>query len=336
MVKQKVFIIAEAGVNHNGQLATAKKLIDAAAQAGADAVKFQTFRAEELVSATAPKAAYQKKTTARGESQFKMLKRLELSEKAHHELFGHCQKRGIKFLSTPFDIKSLELLTQMGMDTIKVPSGEITNLPFLRTVGRLRKKVILSTGMADLEEIKRAMLILSASGTPKSQVTVLHCHTEYPTLFRDANLNAIKTIAQQLDVAVGYSDHTLGIEAAIAAAALGATVIEKHFTLSKAMRGPDHKASLEPEELKAMVTSIRHIEEALGSGRKMPSETELRNRASIRRSIVARRDIKAGEKFNEENLAIKRPGTGLSPMQWDSVVGRTAPKDFTKDEVIGL
>lgn len=332
----RTFIIAEAGVNHNGSLEIARKLIDAAVEARADAVKFQTFKAERLVSRSALKAEYQKKTTDTDESQFDMIKRLELNEDAHKGLMGYCRDKGIIFLSSPFDLESIDLLNKLGIEIFKIPSGEITNLPYLRNIGRLEKKVILSTGMADLEEIGNAINVLTECGTRKDDITVLHCNTEYPTPFEDVNLVAMLTIRDVFKVKVGYSDHTPGIEAPVAAVALGAEVIEKHFTLDKRMKGPDHKASLEPDELKAMVHAIRNIEKALGDGVKKPSPSELKNKPVVRKSIIAARDIRKGETFTEGNITVKRPGTGISPMEWDKVIGSKAVRDFQKDEIIEI
>lgn len=333
---RRVFIIAEAGVNHNGSLDIAEKMVDVAARAGADAVKFQTFNAESLVSKFAPKAGYQRKTTDKGESQLEMIKKLELDLNAHEELIRYCRIKKITFLSSPFDLESIDLLAHLGLKTFKVPSGEITNLPYLRKIGSLRKKVIMSTGMATLGEVKDALDILIKSGTKKKDIVVLHCNTEYPTPFRDANLLAMLKIKDGLGVKVGYSDHTLGIEAAIAAVAIGATVIEKHFTLDKDMTGPDHRASLEGHELKSMVNAIRNIEQAMGSGVKKISSSEKDNIYAVRKSIIARVGIKKGECFTKENLAVKRPGTGISPMRLGDVVGKTAKKDFSQDELISI
>ncbi len=332
----KVFIIAEAGVNHNGSLKTAKKLVDAAVHAGADAVKFQTFNAQSLVSKYAPKAGYQKKTTDQNESQLGMIKRLELDSSAHKELLRYCRKKKIIFLSSPFDLGSIDLLARLGLRIFKIPSGEITNLPYLRKIGSLRKNIIMSTGMADLKEIKDALDVLLKAGTKKENITVLHCNTGYPTPFKDANLLAISVIKNKLGVRVGYSDHTLGIEAAIAAAALGASVIEKHFTLDKGMPGPDHRMSLDPKELKNLVVSIRNIELALGSGIKNISSSEATNIGIVRKSIVAARGIKKGEILSENNLTVKRPGSGINPMRWDDILGKVAKKDFYKDELIKI
>ncbi|RAZ44673.1 N-acetylneuraminate synthase [Campylobacter hyointestinalis] len=330
----KVFIIAEAGVNHNGSLELAKKLIDEAVVAGADAVKFQTFKAELCISKNADKAEYQKQTTDKNESQFDMIKKLELNEYAHTELIKYCKIKNIMFLSTPFDLQSVDLLNGFGLEIFKIPSGEITNLPYLRKIASLNKKVILSTGMANLGEIEAALEILTKNGTAKENITVLHANTEYPTPFRDVNLKAMLTIRGAFGVKVGYSDHTPGIEVPIAAVALGATVIEKHFTLDKTMPGPDHKASLEPSELQSMVKAIRNIEIALGDGIKKASSSESKNKPIARKSIVAKCDIKKGDLFSESNLTIKRPGSGISPMRWDEVIGLRATRDYKEDELI--
>lgn len=330
----KTFIIAEAGVNHNGSIDLAKKLIDVASEVGADAVKFQTFKATNLVSKNAQKAEYQNETTDKGESQFEMLKKLELDINTHHDLIAYCKEKNIMFLSTPFDHDSIELLNDLGLEIFKIPSGEITNLPYLRHIGKLGKKVILSTGMADMGEIEDALDILTAAGTNKDMMTVLHANTMYPTPMEDVNLKAMVTIGNTFDIAYGYSDHTLGIEVDIAAVAMGASCIEKHFTLDKTMEGPDHKASLEPDELKAMVKAIRNIELALGGSVKKPSKSERPNRAIARKSIVAKKAIKKGEVLSEENLAIKRPGSGISPMRWDEIVGTVTQRDYSEDELI--
>jgi N,N'-diacetyllegionaminate synthase len=329
-----VFIIAEAGVNHNGCIETAIKLIDVAAGSGVDAVKFQTFKAENLVSKEAQKADYQQQTTDGDESQFDMIKKLELDVDTHKKLMDYCVFKNIMFLSTPFDHDSIDLLNELKLDIFKIPSGEITNLPYLRHIGSLNKQVILSTGMADLGEIEDALDILIAAGTTKEKITVLHANTEYPTPMRDVNLKAMQTIGHAFKIDVGYSDHTLGIEVDIAAVAMGAKVIEKHFTLDKTMEGPDHQASLEPEELKAMVQAIRNIEKALGNGIKKPSKSEHKNIPIVRKSIVAARDISAGEKLTADNLAIKRPGNGINPMRWDDVLGQVAQKNYQADELI--
>lgn len=331
----KVFIIAEAGVNHNGSIELAKKLIDVACEAGVDAVKFQTFKATNLVSKNAQKAQYQKNNMSDGDdSQFNMLKKLELDIGTHKELISYCNFKNIMFLSTPFDHDSIELLSDLGLQIFKIPSGEITNLPYLRHIGKLNKHVILSTGMADMGEIEDSLDVLVNAGTKKENITVLHANTMYPTPMEDVNLRAMVTIGKTFDVAFGYSDHTLGIEVDIAAVAMGATCIEKHFTLDCSMDGPDHKASLEPDELKAMVKAIRNIELALGSSVKKPSKSEEPNILIARKSIVAKCTIKKGEILNEQNLAIKRPANGINPMRWDEVVGTVASKDYAEDELI--
>ncbi len=332
----KVFVIAEAGVNHNGQMDLAFKLVDAAIEAGADAVKFQSFKADKSVSRHAPTAAYQIKTTAKNESQFNLLKRLELDYEAHIKLKKYCDEKGILFLSSPFDLDSIDNLNKIGLDIFKIPSGEITNLPYLKKIGQLNKKIIMSTGMADLSEVKDALGILISSGTDKEKITVLHCNTEYPSPFEDVNLKAMLTIRDELGVKVGYSDHTLGIEVPIAAVVLGAEVIEKHFTFDKNMDGPDHKTSLEPNELKAMISSIRNIEKSLGDGVKRPSPSEMKNKPIVRKSIVAARNIKAGEAFSEENITVKRPGIGISPMKWDEIIRGRASRDYDVDELIEI
>ncbi len=331
---QPVFIIAEAGVNHNGDLKLAKRLIDVAAEAGADAVKFQTFKAEKLVSQNAPKATYQKQTTEAEESQFAMLKKLELDLETHKLLMSHCQERNIMFLSSPFDLDSIDLLNELGIEIFKIPSGEITNLPYLRKIGGLDKDVILSTGMSTMDEIEAAVKILYTAGLKKEQLTILHCNTEYPTPMCDVNLRAMQTLSKKLTVAVGYSDHTLGIEIPIAAVALGARVIEKHITLNNDLLGPDHRASLEPDELKTMINAIRNIEQAMGDGLKKPTPSEIINRPIARKSIVAKRQIKKGERLNDDNLTIKRPGTGISPMKWDQLIGTRATRSFQMGEII--
>ena len=330
----RVLIIAEAGVNHNGSIQLAKKLIDKAVFSGADAVKFQTFKAKNVLSKNAPKADYQKQTTNLRESQFDMIKRLELDERAHQELIAYCKEANIMFLSTPFDLDSVDLLNELGLQIFKIPSGEITNLPYLRRIGSLCKEVILSTGMSDLKEIGEAIKILTNAGTLKENITVLHANTMYPTPMEDVNLRAMQTIQNKFDVAVGYSDHTLGIEVDIAAVAMGATVIEKHFTIDKTMDGPDHKSSIDPEELKAMVSSIRNIEKALGSSVKKPSKSEKPNISMARKSIVAKKSIKKGELFTEKNITIKRPGIGISPMKWDTILGKVAERDYQIDDLL--
>lgn len=331
-----VLVIAEAGVNHNGSLELAKSLVDAAAEAGADFVKFQTFKAKSLVTSSAPKADYQVKNAGADESQFEMIRRLELSEQMHEELWDYCEEKNIGFLSTGFDTSSIDYLKSLGIDLFKVPSGELTNLPFLRHIGALNRNVILSTGMACLGEIEQAIDAVEKAGTPRNKITVLHCTTEYPTPMEDVNLRAMQNIGAALGVRIGYSDHTPGIEVPIAAVALGATVIEKHFTLDRTLPGPDHLASLEPDELRAMVAGIRNIEVALGDGIKKPSASELKNKPIARKSLVAAKNIEAGELFSPDNLTAKRPGTGLSPMNWDEVIGRPAPRGFSEDELIEL
>ena len=329
-----VFIIAEAGVNHNGSVELAKQLIDVASDSGADAVKFQTFKAENLVAKNTQKAEYQKQTTDALESQFDMIKKLELDMETHKELIAYCQKKDIMFLSTPFDHDSISLLSDLGLKIFKVPSGEITNLPYLRHIGSLGKQVILSTGMSDLSEIGGALNILINAGTPKGCITVLHANTMYPTPMEDVNLNAMLTIQKEFDVSVGYSDHTLGIEVDIAAVAMGASAIEKHFTLDKSMKGPDHKASLEPKELKEMIGAIRNTEKALGSSKKKPSPSESVNIDIARKSIVASQLIKKGDKLSSKNITTKRPGTGINPMKWDEIIGTFAKRDYRMDDMI--
>ncbi|MGC8823927.1 MAG: N-acetylneuraminate synthase [Bacteroidales bacterium] len=329
-------IIAEAGVNHNGSLELAMKMVDVAAEAGVDYIKFQTFTGEKVISRYAPKAQYQIQQTGNDESQLDMVKKLELSESEHVELVRYCEKKGVKFLSTPFDLDSIDLLVRLGLHTIKIPSGEITNLPYLRKIGALKKHLIVSTGMATLGEVEKAIEILTRAGTERTNISLLHCTTEYPAPIEEVNLRAILTLQQAFQLPVGYSDHTPGIEVAIAAVALGACIIEKHFTLDKNMPGPDHKASLEPNELKQLVVAIRTIEKALGHGRKEPSPSEIKNIPIARKSIVALKNIAKGELFSPENLTVKRPGNGISPMLWDFVLGRTAPKDFKEDELIEL
>ncbi|MBJ6137369.1 N-acetylneuraminate synthase [Marinobacter litoralis] len=333
----KTLIIAEAGVNHNGDMALAKRLIAAAAEAGADLVKFQTFIAANIISRSAPKAEYQKGATDPRESQQEMVRKLELTRDNHLELIAECEKQGIGFFSTAFDKDSIDLLEELGgAEIVKAPSGELTNLPYLRYLTRHGKRVLLSTGMANLGEIEAAINVVEQAGTPREKITVLHCTTEYPAPMEDVNLRAMTSIGEAFGVPVGYSDHTSGIEVPIAAVALGATVIEKHFTLDRNLPGPDHRASLEPDELKAMVRGIRNIERAMGDGIKRPSPSELKNKPIARKSLVAARPIKAGERFSEDNLMAKRPGTGISPMRWDDVIGREAPRDFGEDEMIEL
>ncbi len=332
----KVFIIAEAGVNHNGSIELAKKLIDGAADAGADAVKFQTFKADNLVSKSAQKADYQKKNMDCDELQYQMLKKLELDELAHKILIEHCKKNHIKFLSSPFDNESIDMLNAFGITIFKIPSGEITNLPYLRHVGGLRKEIILSTGMSDLSDVSNALKVLTESGTKKQKITLLHATTEYPCPMNEVNIRAMQTLLDTFGLKVGYSDHTQGIEIPIAAVALGASVIEKHFTLNNNMEGPDHKASLEPLEFKLMVQYIRNIEQAMGDGIKQPTKSEIKNIVVARKSIVASRDIKAGEIFSLDNITTKRPEIGISPMRWDEVLGKNAKRYFFVDEPIEL
>ena len=332
----KIFIIAEAGVNHNGSIELAKKLIDAAVKTGADAVKFQTFKTESIISKFAPKADYQKKNTEHNESQMDMLKKLELSYKDFKYLKKYCDNKGIMFLSTPFDLDSALFLKNIGLEIFKISSGEITNYLLLREIGSYGKKVILSSGMANLGEIEDAIDVLIESGTPRRNITVLHCNTEYPTPYEDVNLKAMITIKEAFNIKVGFSDHTSGIEIPVAAVAMGAEVIEKHFTIDKNLEGPDHKASLEPEELKVMVSAIRNIEKAMGSGVKKPSKSELKNKDVVRKSIVAKKPIKKRESFTENNLTVKRPGIGISPMRWNEIVGKEANKSYNKGEIIDL
>ncbi len=328
----KVFVIAEAGVNHNGNIKIARKLIDAACSAGADAVKFQTFQAEHLVCKNTEKAAYQRAVTDKSETQYDMLKRLELTKQMHKELIEYCDRKKIMFLSSPFDLESIKFLSYLDMQIFKIPSGEITNLPYLREIAKLKKKVILSTGMSDMDEVRAAIEILQSGGT--SDITLLHCNTQYPTPISDVNLLAMVSMKEEFQLPVGYSDHTQGIGIPIAATALGASVIEKHFTLDRNMEGPDHKASLEPQELKLMVEGIREIEKALGDGIKQVSNSEKSNINIIRKSIVAAVDVRKGEKFTEANLTTKRPGNGISPMCWDEVIGKTAKNDYKAGEMV--
>mgnify|MGYP003682126345 FL=1 len=333
MRKDKTLIIAEAGVNHNGSLDIAKKLIDVAYEAGADYVKFQTFKSENLVKKNAKKASYQIDNTKNSHSQFSMLKKLELSEKNHQILIKYCKQKNVKFLSTAFDFDSINFLKDK-LDFYKIPSGEITNLPYLEKVARLGLLVVMSTGMANLKEVKEAFSILLKNGMKKENIIVLHCNTEYPTPMEDVNLNAMLTIQNELGVRVGYSDHTLGIEVPIAAVAMGATVIEKHFTLNRDMNGPDHKASLEPDELRLMVNSIRNIESALGDGIKKPSNSEKKNILVARKSIVATKIIRKGDIFTTSNITTKRPGNGISPMEWYNVLGKKSNEDYDIDDTV--
>ena len=331
-----VFIIAEAGVNHNGSLDLALQMVDVAVRAGADAVKFQTFKSTKEISKHAEKAEYQKTTTGTAESFLDMAIKLELDEAAHRRLLAYCRERGIMFLSSPFEKDSIDFLNALGLGMMKVSSGQVTNLPFLRHIGGLKKQIILSTGMATLEEVKTAIEVLVAAGTARDAISVLHCTTAYPTPFEDVNLRAMLTMRDAFGLPVGYSDHTLGIEVPIAAVAMGARIIEKHFTLDRGMEGPDHSASLEPDELAAMVTAIRHIELAMGDGVKRPARSEGANTPLARRSIVAARFIKKGEVFSADAITVKSPATGLSPMRWDDVIGAVAKQDFEEDQVIEL
>lgn len=331
---KRVYIIAEAGVNHNGDINIAKRLVDAACEAGANVVKFQTFQADSIVSKYAQKAGYQLHTTDKEETQKEMLKKLELTYDMHVELIQYCKAVGIDFLSTPFDLDSIDLLESVGMNLYKIPSGEITNLPYLRKIGSLKKPVIMSSGMSTMEEVKEAVKILKENGA--KDVSVLHCNTQYPTPVRDVNLNVMNSIRKEVGVRVGYSDHTEGIEVPIAAVAMGAEIIEKHFTLDRTMEGPDHKASLDPDELKAMVKAIRNIEMAIGDAEKKPTVSEQDNITVVRKSIVAKRRIEAGETFSDDNITTKRPGTGITPMLWDSVIGTAAKRKYEEDELIEL
>lgn len=329
-------IIAEAGVNHNGDVDIAMQLVDVAASSGADYVKFQTFKAENIVTRIAGKASYQKSGASDEESQYAMLKKLELSEEDHMRLRDYCREKTIGFLSTAFDLESLNFLKNLGLNLFKVSSGDITNLPYLECLGAFSKEVILSTGISTMDEIGEALEILNSSGTPNNQITILHCTSEYPAPMEEVNLKAMLFIRDRFNVSVGYSDHTEGIEIPIAAAALGASVIEKHFTLDRSLPGPDHLASIEPRELSQMVQSIRNIELALGDGEKVVSRSEMKNRDVVRKSVVAKRDIRLGEIFSIENLDSKRPGTGISPMKLPEILGKPSPRDFTKDELIEL
>ena len=329
-----VCVIAEAGVNHNGDVGLAKQMIEAAASAGADYIKFQTFKAEKLVVGSAGKADYQKKNTGSDESQLQMLRKVELTQDDFSQLKAYCDKSDIGFISTPFDMDSIDFLETLNMDFWKIPSGEVTNYPYLLRIAGTGKPVVMSTGMCDVDEIAEAVRVLSENGC--HDIKLLHCNTMYPTPYEDVNLRAMLTLREEFRVPVGYSDHTLGIEVPIAAVAMGAVVIEKHFTLDKSMEGPDHKASITPDELKQMVCSIRNIEMSLGDGTKRVTPSEKANRSVARKSIVAAVDIKAGEAFSEENVTVKRPGTGISPMRWQEVIGSRASRDFKKDEMIQL
>lgn len=333
----KVLIIAEAGVNHNGSMLIAKQLIEKAVEAGVDIIKFQTFKSDKLVSKAAKQAEYQQRNIGKkDEGQLAMLKKLELTIENHYELIQYCKERNIRFWSTAFDMESIEFLHSLNMDLWKIPSGEITNYPYIKKIASYHERIILSTGMCELSDIKAALNVLIKEGVEKDDITILHCNTEYPTPYQDVNLKAMIEIGEKFGVKIGYSDHTQGIEVPIAAVALGATVIEKHFTLDKNMEGPDHKASLEPDELKAMVSSIRNIEQALGTGHKTISESERKNIEIARKSIVAACPIKKGEKLTEENLTVKRPGNGINPMRWNEVVGTIASRDYSAEDIIEL
>lgn len=335
MDMNRTLIIAEAGVNHNGSLERAKRMVDVAAIAGVDYIKFQTFKADDLVSKDAKQAEYQTKNLGgKHDSQYEMLKALELSESDHCELINYCHQKGVSFLSTAFDMGSVDYLTSLNIPFWKIPSGELTNLPYLQKIASLDKDIVLSTGMADLSEIEAAINVLEKNGSDRSRMTILHCNTEYPTPMCDVNLKAMITIKEAFKTKIGYSDHTLGIEVAIAAVALGATVIEKHFTLDRNLEGPDHKASLEPDELKQMVECIRNIENAMGDGVKRPSASEMKNKTAARKSIVADCAIKKGDVFSETNLTVKRPGNGISPMLWNEILGKTADRDYKADDLI--
>lgn len=332
-------IIAEAGVNHNGSINIARELVDKAVEAGVDIIKFQTFKSEKLVSKSARQAEYQKKNigTKSDDSQLSMLKKLELSEQDHVELMAYCKQKGIKFFSTAFDMDSIDYLHSLNMGLWKIPSGEITNYPYIKKIAQYGEPVILSTGMCEMDDISAAVSVLLKYGVKREQITILHCNTEYPTPYEDVNLRAMNTIKDEFNVNIGYSDHTKGIEVPIAAVALGASVIEKHFTLDRNMEGPDHKASLEPDELKAMVSAIRNIEKAVGGdGTKHVSESERKNITIARKSIIAARDIKKGELLTEENMTVKRPGTGISPMRWEEVIGTKAIRNFAEEDLIEI
>lgn len=332
-------IIAEAGVNHNGSIDIARQLVDKAVEAGVDIIKFQTFKSEKLVSKSARQAEYQKKNigTKSDDSQLSMLKKLELSEQDHVELMAYCKQKGIKFFSTAFDMDSIDYLHSLNLGLWKIPSGEITNYPYIKKIAQYGEPVILSTGMCEMDDISAAVSVLLKYGVKREQITILHCNTEYPTPFEDVNLKAMDALRKEFGVEVGYSDHTKGIEVPIAAVALGASVIEKHFTLDRNMEGPDHKASLEPDELKAMVSAIRNIEKAVGGdGTKHVSESERKNISIARKSIIAARDIKKGELLTEENMTVKRPGTGISPMCWEEVIGTKAIRNFAEEDLIEI
>lgn len=335
-LKSKVIVIAEAGVNHNGSLNMAKKLVDKAVEAKADFIKFQTFRAESIATSKAKKANYQKKNSSKIETQYEMLKRLELSENKFNIIASYCKKKKINFLSSPFDIESLNFLKKFKMKYIKIPSGEITNLPLLEEIGKTKKKVILSTGMCNIIEIKKALLVLTKFGLQKNKIILLHCNSEYPTPFKDANLKAIITLKRKFKLNIGYSDHTIGIEASLAAVALGAKIVEKHFTLNKKLKGPDHSSSLEPDELTKMIKAIRNIEISLGHGKKIPSISEKKNITIARKSIVAKKEILKGQLFTLKNLAVKRPYKGVSPMNWYKIIGKKAKKYYRPDDFIKI
>ncbi len=330
----RVFIIAEAGLNHNGSFQKALEMIKVAKETGADAIKFQTAVPELVITHKAQKAEYQIEKTGSKESQLEMVKKIHLPLNSYQKLKAECKKQNLEFMSTAFDAVSIETLDKVGLNRMKIPSGEVTNLPYLRQIGSIGKPIIMSTGMANLEEVRTAIEILVSTGMQKRDITILHCNTDYPTSMEDVNLEAMLTIKHQLGVEIGYSDHTLGIEVSIAAVAKGATIIEKHFTLDRNLVGPDHAASLEPDEFKLLVQSVRNIEKALGDGEKKPSQSELKNIPIIRRSIVAKKPIKKGEKFSEENITVKRPGTGISPMEWDNIVGNISNYNYDMDDLI--
>jgi N,N'-diacetyllegionaminate synthase len=330
----KTTVIAEAGVNHNGSMEIAEKLVFAAKTSGADIVKFQTFSAKTLVTQSAPKAQYQINSKFQSETQFQMLKKLELSEKMHLELIRLCNRINIKFLSTAFDQDSVDLLRKLGQTTFKIPSGEITNLPLIRHIAKNAENLILSTGASTLLEIEQALDVIYKSGLSKEYVTVLHCTSAYPTPLEDVNLSAMQEISRKFEIKVGYSDHTLGTEVSIIAAALGASIIEKHFTMNRNFDGPDHKASLEPDELESMIKAIRNIEKIVGTGIKKIMPSEKNNLHIIRKSIVAKIPIAAGEVFTDKNLTTKRPGSGVSPMYWDSILGNSSRNNYDIDEMI--
>lgn len=336
-MKKHTLIIAEAGVNHNGSIELAKRLVDKAVESGVDYIKFQTFKTEKLVSKLAQMATYQKKNIGTEDySQFAMLKKLELSPMQHEELVNYCKAKGIKFFSTAFDLDSIDFLHSLNLGLWKIPSGEITNYPYIKMIAKFGEPVILSTGMCDMQDIENAISTLLKWGSKKENIFILHCNTEYPTPYQDVNLKAMESIRQRFGVEVGYSDHTKGIEVPIAAVALGAIIIEKHFTLDRNMEGPDHKASIEPDELKEMVSAIRNIEQAVGDGVKRVTESEKGNISIARKSIVAARNIKKGEVFTEDNLTVKRPGIGISPMRWEEIIGQISKRDFTEEEFIEL